>query len=162
MKCFGCERDVPNGSNYCSHCGRQFRRKQKQQAGKKKWPHPESVESLATIEAQQKKDRINLRRFFLLLGFVIWGIAIFANGLIALVGGAIVALPVLLLIYLISNACYRHLSPSDYYSIPHSHEGGRRHRCVYCGNGGIWKQGQYKTNHTHHHCSRCEAYLFTT
>ena len=49
----------------------------------------------------------------------------------------------------------------DYTGLPHAVDTGGVHRCIFCGNRGIYRQGQYKTNNTHSNCSKCQKHLFT-
>ncbi|WP_390213924.1 hypothetical protein [Undibacterium danionis] len=48
----------------------------------------------------------------------------------------------------------------QYYSIPGSRNEHGHHRCVFCGNRGIYKHGQYKSNSTWHDCSKCGENLY--
>lgn len=48
----------------------------------------------------------------------------------------------------------------QYYSIPGSRNEHGHHRCIFCGNRGIYKHGQYKSNSTWHDCSKCGENLY--
>lgn len=48
----------------------------------------------------------------------------------------------------------------EYYSIPSSRNEHGHHKCIFCGNRGIYKHGQYKSNLTWHDCSKCGENLY--
>ncbi|ATB42945.1 hypothetical protein CYFUS_008424 [Cystobacter fuscus] len=52
------------------------------------------------------------------------------------------------------------VSASNYYSIPHSNDAEGEHRCIFCGNRGIWRKGVCRTNDKIANCSKCKAQLF--
>lgn len=51
-------------------------------------------------------------------------------------------------------------SRKEYQKIPHAIDGRGAHRCIFCGNRGIYKHGQYKSNSTWHDCSQCGENLY--
>jgi hypothetical protein len=51
-------------------------------------------------------------------------------------------------------------SRKEYQQIPHAIDGRGAHRCIFCGNRGIYKHGQYKSNSTWHDCSNCGENLY--
>ena len=47
-----------------------------------------------------------------------------------------------------------------YYKIDGSTDAQGNHRCIRCGNRGIWRSGQYKSNDVHCYCSQCRFSLW--
>jgi hypothetical protein len=52
------------------------------------------------------------------------------------------------------------LNSFEYYQIPYSKDNNGQHQCIFCGNHGIYKHGQYKTNYIYNKCSKCKKLLF--
>jgi hypothetical protein len=47
-----------------------------------------------------------------------------------------------------------------YYGIPGSRDARGEHRCIHCGNKGIYRKGKYKTDNVYANCSKCQHFLF--
>jgi len=54
----------------------------------------------------------------------------------------------------------RLLCPDEYYSIPESGGSKDNHRCVLCNAYGIWVRGEYASESTTAHCSKCKKPLY--
>ena len=54
----------------------------------------------------------------------------------------------------------RWLSQAEYYSITGSCDHNGEHRCIFCGNKGIYRQGEYAGNTKYAQCSKCQEALF--
>jgi hypothetical protein len=82
--------------------------------------------------------------------------------LIVLGGGAIVAVPILIV-----GMTDKSISQAQYYSLPGSRFDNGDHRCIFCGmrakNGrGIYTHGQYRSSIKFHECSKCKELLYTS
>lgn len=50
---------------------------------------------------------------------------------------------------------------SEYYALPFSRDAQGNHRCVFCGNRGIYRHGEYKSDTKYADCSKCGKNLWT-
>lgn len=55
---------------------------------------------------------------------------------------------------------YRGLTQAEYYSISGSRRPDGKHRCIFCGNPGIYTQGEYAGSTKYAQCSKCREPLF--
>jgi hypothetical protein len=161
MQCFTCDTVCPPNANFCPSCGRNFRPRATHQAvapnesGERRRPNAYPHEaSLAQWHALTRSKTTKA---------LLW-----ASPLLALGGLSLWVIrdwwfvPFVALILSINAFVYmRRVRPAEYYAIPHSSDAQGQHRCIFCGNRGIYKKGEYKTNNTHSHCSKCEELLFS-
>lgn len=49
---------------------------------------------------------------------------------------------------------------SDYYALPFSRDEQGNHRCIFCGNPGIYRHGKYKSTTRYADCSKCKKNLW--
>ncbi len=52
-------------------------------------------------------------------------------------------------------------SEAEYFSIPGSKDPAGNHHCIHCGNIGIYRHGEYRTDKEIADCSRCKKNLWT-
>lgn len=158
MECFYCTTAYTPGAAFCSACGRSLRPKEYSSSpplvNKKNqicggYPHPETLDALVAL----RKKRLGQIS-------VLCGLAVVASAAAAVFFGAIAALFVVVPALGIGFWLYR-ISSKDYYALPHARDASGNHRCIFCGNKGIYRKGEYKTNNTHRSCSKCQKHLFT-
>lgn len=152
MNCGKCNLSSPSQASFCASCGNNFRRTSQQENELRASHEGHRAESVAKWqEITDTKDKnslycvgaglvLALAGWFI---FSVWGVF----GAIALAG---------LGCYLVTR-----FHSDDYYSIPHSRDSNGDHRCVLCGNKGIYRQGEYKTQNTHSSCTKCKTHLYT-
>ena len=51
-------------------------------------------------------------------------------------------------------------TPTNYYAVEGSLGQDGEHRCIFCGNRGIYRKGEYRTDKKYSSCSACGAFLF--
>jgi hypothetical protein len=163
MKCFECKFEMPDGSKFCSNCGKNFQIKTKlnQNEGEIQrsnlWPHQESKDVYNRILLGKKSTFAKIRQFLwflILLGFVYFYISqgqSWHNYEFIIIAGLV------FLVFLIQP---KRLSSVEYYRIPYSRGDDGKHRCIWCGSRGIYKHGEYKTDNVYHDCSKCGVGLY--
>lgn len=171
MKCFKCQHDNPNKSNFCSKCGKKFQSKnykdiQLNNGEKEKfiqsniiYPQQESINALKLIK-EKKSSMINKIWFgyvTIISTLAIINIFVHIEGYTQFFIFFGIFLTILILV-LTQNM--QRLSENQYYSIPISLDEKEQHRCIFCGNKGIYKSTIYKTNTTVNACSKCKEVLF--
>lgn len=183
-KCFDCGAEFQPGARFCSQCGRNFRaatggrRREPQKAASPQGapPHSESIlraenggrhreppkaaspqgdypysESIDAWEALKASKR-NTAMWIFAVGAVLTVAATAVFGVTAAMVGGVMTLIVIMI--------SMRVSASAYYAIPHSLDAKGEHRCIFCGNRGIWRKGVYRTNNKIANCSKCKAELF--
>lgn len=111
------------------------------------YPHQESLVAYAKLEASKTE----------LFGRVAAAGTLLATGAYVL-HWWLGALSVMLLIGVLTYV--RRIRMKDYYGLPHSRDADGEHRCIFCGNRGVWRRGEYRTENTHAHCSKCQEHLY--
>lgn len=162
MKCFKCEHNNQKKALFCSNCGRDFKGKnknpsqsiQKDNSSFIQYPHQESITQFNSITQKKKKT-----------SFIIWGLFAVTVILSLFISHEITALLPLLLIGLVITAIahgfIKKVSEKQYYSLVGARDSSGQHRCVWCGNIGIYKRTIYKTTTTVSSCSKCKHELFS-
>jgi hypothetical protein len=135
------------------------------------------VQNIIKVMPSQN-DRIKLESFFgiqriilrrsvraiIFIGMIFFLATIFSITFITKKGYSpfyLLGFVVLINISVISFCSYiSSMSRTDYRQIPHAVDGRGAHRCIFCGNRGIYKHGQYKSNSTWHDCSSCGENLY--
>lgn len=162
MKCFSCQAECPSAARFCPNCGRDFRPKKPERREAPSHDmarmREESLRQLQLLRAKKSERSVWVCGVALavavMLTGLIWfgipqpGVLLFAGVVPLFLGGAVA-------MYL------KAMRSSDYYAIAHSRDSAGHHRCIWCGNKGIWRQGEYATNNTHHRCSKCQVHFFT-
>lgn len=172
MQCFKCQHDNQKGSKFCSKCGKNFQSHKATQLEYNKstdsnisnrehvnYPQQNALDALKKIE-EEKSSNINklwLGYFIIIISF---GILSFLdsfskyNSFFMFVGFALTILNIIITSHI------KKLSDTQYYSIPMSKNSQGQHRCIFCGNKGIYKSTIYKTNTTVNACSKCQEVLY--
>ena len=155
MPCPKCKKDSPLLSKFCMHCGLDFKAesaRSKNRSDEKSvfaTHRAESMAKLSDILGKQLKNTYIAGGAGLFLAIV--GGFLFQIG--GIVGGIVIG-------YVSYHLATRFTS-NEYYSIPHSKDASGNHRCIYCGNKGVYVQGEYRTNNKHSSCSKCKEHLFS-
>jgi hypothetical protein len=157
--CARCGKAVSGVDRFCTSCGAQ----QQPKRVTNHRPHAAWIPALETEAGAAAYKKIaetidgGRVKFFLasvcfLLGFlgflaigyngVAWVFVIFAIGAFILM-------------------CSGGWTESLYYTIPGSRDGSGHHRCIKCGNRGIYRSGEYKSNVTHVNCSKCGRHFWS-
>jgi hypothetical protein len=167
MECFKCHTKMPDGSKFCSNCGKSFQKKdanfnsqdssKENNATNSGWPRQESIDAFNNIVISRKKTFSKIRRFLWLV-ILIGSVYFYVTEEKKLQDTVLIISAVLCIAVLFVRP--GRLSSGQYYSIPHSKGSDGKHRCIWCGNRGIYKHGEYKTNNTYFDCSKCSAALY--
>ncbi|WP_375766935.1 zinc ribbon domain-containing protein [Archangium gephyra] len=156
-KCFDCGAECQPDARFCPQCGRNFRaakggrgRKPPEAASPRGggYPHSESIDAWEELKASKR----NRAMWIFAVGAGLTAVATASVGFEAAPFGGVLTLIVIML--------SMRVSASNYYSIPHSNDAEGEHRCIFCGNRGIWRKGIYRTNDKIANCSKCKAQLF--
>lgn len=167
MQCFFCNAVSTVEANFCGTCGRHFRsqadhgnrpKDARWSNMKSPYPHDESINQWHEL----KRQRLSLALTWvgvLGLSAILIGRFYLGSNLSSLISffpvvfGLIIGINVFIYV--------KRVRGKHYYGIAHSRDNNGNHRCIFCGNRGIYKQGEYKTNNTHCHCSKCEKLLYS-
>ena len=157
--CAQCGTAVSGADGFCSSCGAQLRPKRVANSR----PHAAWIPALETEAGAAAYKEITeiiawgrVKFFFTGLFFsliFIWCFASQYNG--AAIATLIFALGSFALM------CLGGWTESLYYTIPGSRDGSGHHRCIGCGNRGIYRSGVYKSNTTHVNCSKCGRHFWS-
>lgn len=159
-RCIVCKKVIGDNVSTCPHCGAN------QNAASQIGPRGDSssrVPAIQTTETKEKFQEIVNGHEKARMTAVIVGIVSVVGGLGALatpapVVGIFGLLGLIASINIFNNA---HWTNDEYYSLPGSRDANGKHRCIHCGQIGIFNRGEYATNNKHSDCSKCETHLFT-
>ena len=158
MNCFNCRAECAPSSAFCSRCGRSLSPKEnspisslKNQKTRMDGGYP-ARETLDALIALRKKRLGQISVLCGLAAVVAAAAAIFLGPFTVL----FVVVPALWFGFWLYG-----ISSKDYYALPYARDESGNHRCIFCGNKGIYRKGEYKTNNTHSSCSKCQKHLFT-
>ena len=165
MNCFECGKPFEAGANFCSRCGRNFHSKTNRRAKSNTARTVFSGPSAAALDGLKgiKLRRIRKAKVAATIG----------AGLACVMGGyllvyerqpALLILPAILFVMLTVMLHYytNQVSMSEYRSLPDAIGSDGNIRCIYCGNRGIYKHGEYRSSTVWHDCSKCGQTLFTS
>ena len=166
MECFTCHTVCDDDARFCSNCGRSFRPRGARDSAEAQsatalksnpYPHQTSATQWVALNQElERQERVAARFWFVPL-FVfgaLFGQFMFGSLHVALLAGIALG-------FTSRSFVHRPVRKAHYYEIAHSRDGQGNHRCIFCGNRGIYKKGQYATQNTHSHCSKCEKLLFS-
>jgi hypothetical protein len=157
MECFTCQTECMPSSKFCQNCGRDFRRKPTEAS-----PSAQNNDTDRRNESMLAHGVIKSHKFKVMTAISVCALSLAGFIWMKSGGGGFPFLAFFALLAGISVAAWVwRFSRGDYYSIPGSKSSDGSHRCIWCGNRGVWKKGQYKTNLTHCNCAKCKTYLFT-
>lgn len=157
MRCFQCQEENDQGSRFCKNCGKSFFRAgvQNQKPYRDEYPHKEGKQAFASL-ASKKRGR-SIAVVLSGLGFcVILGIRAYFYDNVPLESLAIFTAALTLIV----SSYVKRISEGEYAALPGARDAHGNHRCVYCGNRGVWKHTPYKTNSTIAACSKCKKELY--
>lgn len=167
--CFECEAEVPYDAEFCHKCGRRVTGVHSYSAssGKsRRGPNPDllakSKEEHTAIRAdilyKAKTKAGKTITFFLSSSFVL--AMLWAGDSDPDAGVYFGAFFVILVLSATFMGRNRWLTQEEYYSITGSRNHNGEHRCIFCGNKGIYRQGEYAGNTKYAQCSKCQEPLF--
>lgn len=161
--CHRCGHPFNRGAAFCSGCGRQLNKRAGASRERAREPDGQLRErSLAARDKVRETIRVRARR----RNRVVYAV----RGLIVLaaVGGSSLgepgiwfpAIALLILTQFFYRSPDRWFTEAEYYSLEGARTAAGKHRCIYCGAPGIYRQGEYRTSNTYASCSKCEKPLF--
>lgn len=159
MICHKCKHDCPDGSSSCPNCGRNFRprrstRKEDAPAGRtaagtSNYPNQAYLDSFNAKRREVRNTALTIAAAVLVVGV--------GYGLVKEYGLLVIASPILaLFVYNILGK----FTPTNYYAVEGSLGQDGEHRCIFCGNRGIYRKGEYRTDKKYSSYSACGAFLF--
>lgn len=157
MRCFHCQAENDHDSGSCKKCGKPFVRggARRERTSREEYPHKQGLAALALLK-EKKRNRIMV---VLLTGFGF--AAVFGTGAYfqqnTLLGAA--AFVTVILSFIVGTYLGR-IREAEYAVLPGARDMPGNHRCVHCGNRGIWKRTPYQTNSTIAACSKCKEELY--
>ncbi len=168
-KCVKCKNELSGTESFCQTCGKKVESRTPS-ANSNVVPfeqcYKESMAALSVIQKKnEKQSRKALRRSALtfVIGYIGMAVWFFhKNGIEKFdisdaIGFAIAAIVIAIIVNSVNSPDKS--SSSFYYSIPWSKD-TKGHRCIYCGNLGIYRRTPYRTNTTICSCSKCGRFLY--
>jgi hypothetical protein len=167
--CFDCKAELSEGAAFCHKCGGQVTSQPVQPGSARNRRTRPSAELTAKSKAEHAEIRASIVAAFGLRSFQVLFFFIVSSALLTLVWlntpgptnighiGAAFAILVLTSKFMGRD---RWLTQEEYYSITGSRDPDGQHRCIFCGNHGIYRQGEYAGNTTYAQCSKCKEPLF--
>lgn len=116
---------------------------------RKAYPHPATTTALAALRRRKQVHGL----YWAVGAAIVMGVAA------SLIAGAI-GLPFAMFAAVLGFLHGRKVRESEYYALPHSRDYAAQHRCIHCGNRGIYRKGEYRSTNTYAYCSKCGAFLF--
>ena len=120
------------------------------------WPHPDLTAARAAVRAARLHHAKGVSRIVLVLAAPIICLVAFKFGW----AGAGIGLVVTAMLWVQGYSSVEGIGGVEYRSLPGSVDASGKHRCVYCGHRGVFRQGQYASNSTWHQCTGCRKHLF--
>lgn len=154
MKCFDCQHENPRGSKFCSNCGKDFKAKKSGKDNNSAYPDHNAVK----IYEGRLKERANNPVVVTSVWILILVVAFFLSGA-DILSTILVGLFTSIFYVAILKATLT-INEDFYYTIPTSKDINGEHRCIFCGNKGIYKNTIYRTSITQHSCTKCRKSLF--
>jgi hypothetical protein len=157
--CSDCGTKLPSDAGFCPGCGLAL--------GEKPKPTKEEnsaqllADGKADYEAMREKIRQDAKRSGLgCIPFlvIIIGVSVYLYDVYPVLTLVGVLLPISIALQLYKPN--RWLVADEYYSLRGSRDSKGHHRCVFCGAGGIYRHGEYKSSNTFAKCSKCQAGLY--
>jgi len=172
MNCKGCQEKLPKIGLYCSFCGKKIDKENYTPEVKSKRIHNYKVNNKNKFRLTQKEmftqayeakkvifDNFKNRWRILNILFRAFSLILIAISISVIIFGkkdggiGLLAFSLFTLCFQIRKSW---LTKKEYYSLPGAYSLEGAHRCIKCGNKGIYKKGQYQTNNTYALCSKCE------
>lgn len=158
MICHKCKHDCPDGSQFLPQLWAQFQATALDQeedapagrtaAGTSNYPNQAYLDSFNAKRAARSNTALTIAAAVLVVGV--------GYGLVKEYGLLVIASPILaLFVYnILENSRRRTITP--WKALGQDGE----HRCIFCGNRGIYRKGEYRTDKKYSSCSACGAFLF--
>jgi len=120
------------------------------------WPHPGLEAGRAAIRANRHAQAKTMTKGLLIIAVPLTGFVGYQFGVIG------VGVLILFILALIANfhSALDGISEREYRTLPGSADEHGKHRCVYCGKWGVYRQGAYASSSTWHQCTGCRKHLF--
>ncbi len=154
MKCFNCNHINERGSKFCSNCGKDFKAKKSEHNNNPNYPNLDAVKMHGDKYKEKSNNPATVIIVYLLALIVLFFI----------VGGDLASffvISLVMLVFAVMGICAtRVVTEEFYYTIPTSRDVNGNHRCIFCGNKGIYKSTIYRTSTTVNACSKCSKELF--
>lgn len=162
MKCFDCDHINESDSNFCTQCGKSFKKKngprKKQGHNKNRLTFPEASVLSKIIDIDKSNSSKNMNLVFSSLGLMVFFFICFlvsdTNGikeLLIMLSMFFLVLPIVL---------FRTYKRRQHQYSEAISSFNRGHFCYNCGGKNIWRSTIYKTNITEAKCSRCKTFLW--
>ena len=120
------------------------------------WPHADLTAARAAVRAARLHHAKVVSCMVLVLAAPIICLVAFKSGWT----GAGIGLVVTAMIWVQAYSSVEDIGGVEYRRLPGSVDASGKHRCVYCGHRGVFRQGQYASNSTWHQCTGCRKHLF--
>lgn len=168
--CLECKAELSSDAEFCHKCGNPVSSPPSQEAASGRscrgQPDPELLAKSRAEHATLRADILSKARakagkaitFFLASCYVLamfWAEDSGSNGFYYFL--AFYGVVILTSIFMGRD---RWLSQAEYYSITGSRDDNGEHRCLFCGNRGIYRHGEYAGNTQYAKCSKCQEPLF--
>lgn len=178
--CTQCGTPAKPGDKFCGKCGHQFgganprRDGQDRRNGSHQHARPAAIlPALQTPSGLARFDEIwssrrqhakSVRTACLLLSCLGFGAAFVAYQAHSDAAFAFGIVSFIILAVAARAGAGAYMKEADYYSIPGSRDDSGNHRCIRCGNRGIFRKGEYKTANKYANCSKsdCSEPLFSS
>lgn len=164
--CRACGKQIQDADAFCGACGASQKEKVAVSQGRQ-WaprePRNRWVPALETEEGRVRFKKISdahrksFQRYLLisLLGFLLAGAMVLFYPSPYSFAPAVVAVISIVLMLEVG------WSEREYYSVPGSMDTDGNHRCIFCGNKGIYHHGKYKSYVKYADCSKCKKNLWS-
>jgi len=166
--CFECGEEVLSDAEFCHKCGRRVKSKSPQSTLPPKAKRGPDEQLIARSKAELDDLRLgiaksagqNNKQMWLWVGFfsvITFLVFTSSNNL-----DWYSVIPGLIVVIALTRMAHkdRWLVMKEYYSIGGSIDQNGEHRCIFCGNRGIFRKGEYASETTYAACSKCKSPLF--
>lgn len=167
--CFRCETELPQGASFCPGCGKDVRPAREKVKKEHQKPEQTAASQKALDEYRRIRHSIAAQANWINKRVMI---VQFAATLICLLAvynpldlswadapGAVAGIVCIVCFFLYEKSD-RWLEPGEYYQIEGSRANDGKHRCISCGNRGIYRKGEYASDVTYAMCSKCNFPFF--
>lgn len=169
MQCFDCNHINEKNSKFCSNCGKKFNKRkgntsnntankndmnfQDSHNHKSVYPNKQAV---TLHEAKQQEKAYNSVAVIVIFSIILVLVILMTQNLLgSCIGAFFVAIFFFTLLF-----AKKSVTEQYYYTLPGSRDSEKNHKCIFCGNKGIYKSTIYQTNTVVNSCSKCQKPLF--
>lgn len=155
MECFKCHHINEPYAKFCSNCGKNFHSKNTKSKAENTVIYPNN-EAVTMHEAKLKEKAYNSIAVIVIFSIILALMCLLAGNILGvLIGTAFIG--IFFLTFLLAK---KSVTEQYYYTLPASKDSEGNHRCIFCGNKGIYKSTIYQTNTVVNACSKCQKPLF--